>query len=287
MNITFWGTRGSVAAPGPETAHYGGNTSCVEVRSDDGKTILVLDAGTGIRRLGSTLTSTVGRIDLFLTHLHMDHIQGLGFFAPFYMPQREIHLWGPASTRHSLHSRLSRYMSPPLFPVRLRDLPCHLTLHEIPDQIASVGPFTVRSRLVCHPGSTVGLRITSGDTTLAYLPDHEPALGVKGSLGPADWTSGHDLAAGADLLIHDAQYDDEQYDTRVGWGHSTVGRAIEFATLVGAHRLVLFHNDPARDDAELSKLVAATVARSKPRFTVTAAAEGMIVHLPEGQPAAA
>lgn len=282
MNVTLWGTRGSVATPGPDTAHYGGNTSCVEVRSQDGKTVLVLDAGTGVRRLGSTLASGVRRIDLLLTHLHMDHIQGLGFFAPLYVPNQEVHLWGPASIKLSLRARLGRYMSPPLFPVRLRDLPCHLTVHELPGDTASIGPFTVQSSLVCHPGPTVGFRITAGEASLAYLPDHEPALGVRGSLGPGDWTSGHALAAGVDLLIHDAQYDDAEYESRVGWGHSTLRRAIEFASLANARQLILFHHDPEHDDAALAKLIARTVEREQPHFGVVAGVEGMTVHLSEG-----
>src|SRR5689334_1957852 len=118
MRVTLWGTRGSLPTPGPDNARYGGNTSCVEVRAADGTT-LVLDAGTGIRRLGTRLAKSAGRVDLLLTHLHMDHIQGLGFFAPFYVQDLEVHIWAPASTTETLHSRLSRYMSPPLFPVRL------------------------------------------------------------------------------------------------------------------------------------------------------------------------
>src|SRR5882724_473073 len=130
MHVMLWGTRGSVAAPGPETARYGGNTSCVEVRGSDG-TVLVLDAGTGIRRLGPSLVS-LKRLDLLLTHLHMDHIQGLGFFSPLYDSGVEVHIWGPASTTADLRTRLMRYLSPPLFPVHLRDLPCQLSLHEVP-----------------------------------------------------------------------------------------------------------------------------------------------------------
>ena len=131
MKVTLWGTRGSLATPGPETARYGGNTSCVGVRGDDG-TVLVLDAGTGIRALGKTIDASVKRIDILLTHLHMDHIQGLGFFAPLFRDDVDVRIWGPVSGKASLRERLMRYLSPPLFPVSLRELPCTITLHEVP-----------------------------------------------------------------------------------------------------------------------------------------------------------
>ena len=155
MRVTLWGTRGSLPTPGPETERYGGNTACVEVRGEDG-TVLVLDAGTGIRRLGGTLAGSVRRVDILLTHLHMDHIQGLGFFAPLYDPGAEIHLWGPASATLTLTERVARYLSPPLFPVRVRDLPCTTHLHEVSDSAFEIGPFRVAYALVIHPNTTVG-----------------------------------------------------------------------------------------------------------------------------------
>lgn len=250
MRVTLWGTRGSLAAPGPETVRYGGNTACVEVRGKR-NALLVLDAGTGIQRLGAMVRGGRGRIDLLLTHLHMDHIQGLGFFEPLYERGREIHIWGPPSPTLDLRTRLARYLSPPLFPVRLRDLPCRLTLHNVPPERFEVGGLEVEAALVCHPGSTVGYRISEGTRSLAYLPDHEPALGLREFPGEPEWTSGFDLAAGADLLIHDAQYTTEEYQKRVGWGHSSIRDAIAFATVAGARRFVPFHHDPTHDDAML------------------------------------
>jgi phosphoribosyl 1,2-cyclic phosphodiesterase len=250
VRVTLWGTRGSLAVPGPETVRYGGNTACVEVRGKR-NALLVLDAGTGIQRLGAMVRGGRGRIDLLLTHLHMDHIQGLGFFEPLYERGREIHIWGPPSPTLDLRTRLARYLSPPLFPVRLRDLPCRLTLHNVPPERFEVGGLEVEAALVCHPGSTVGYRISEGTRSLAYLPDHEPALGLREFPGEPEWTSGFDLAAGADLLIHDAQYTTEEYQKRVGWGHSSIRDAIAFATVAGARRFVPFHHDPTHDDAML------------------------------------
>lgn len=273
MRVTLWGTRGSLAVPGPETVRYGGNTSCVEVRGN-GNALLVLDAGTGIQRLGAKLRGGGKRIDLLLTHLHMDHIQGLGFFEPLYERGREIHIWGPPSPTLDLRTRLARYLSPPLFPVRLRDLPCRLTLHNVPPERFEVGGLEVEAELVCHPGTTVGYRISQGIRSVAYLPDHEPALGVREFPGEPEWTSGFNLAAGADLLIHDAQYTTEEYQKRVGWGHSAIRDAVAFATLTGARRFVPFHHDPTHDDAMLDCIDSAVRTSGDLPFGFLAGTEG-------------
>jgi phosphoribosyl 1,2-cyclic phosphodiesterase len=282
MNVTLWGTRGSLAAPGPETAGYGGNTSCVEVRGPRG-TVLVLDAGTGIRRLGAVLSSRpdapLRRVDLLLTHLHMDHLQGLGFFGPLYNPAMEVHIWGPASTTQSLWDRLTRYLSPPLFPVHLRDIPCQLTLHEVPCDDFVIDEFRVSSALICHPGPTVGYRITTDDARLAYLPDHEPALGARAFPGREDWTSGYELARGVDLLIHDAQYSSHEYPSHIGWGHSSLQHALDFAALADVGQLVLFHHDPAHTDADIERLVGEAVAATQPPFPVIPGREGAMFAL--------
>ncbi|MGH7289631.1 MAG: MBL fold metallo-hydrolase, partial [Myxococcota bacterium] len=230
-----------------------GNTSCVGVRCRDGS-VVVLDAGTGIRRLGATIGPEVRRVDLLLTHLHLDHIEGLGFFAPLFRRGLEVHIWAPASTTLDLRARLSRYLSPPIFPVRLRDLPCELELHDVvgADRLP-IGDLDVRTALVCHPGPTVGYRIREGDVSLAYLPDHEPAFGSVDFPRNPEWTSGFELAADADLLIHDAQYGDGAYADRVGWGHSAVRDMCAFASAVGAARVVPFHYDPSDTDADLDR----------------------------------
>jgi phosphoribosyl 1,2-cyclic phosphodiesterase len=275
MRVTLFGTRGSLAAPGPETERYGGNTSTVEVRASD-DTVLVLDAGTGIRRVGAQIPSNAARIDILLTHLHMDHIQGLGFFGPLYDPDIETHIWGPASSELPLARRLSRYLSPPLFPVRLRDVPS-VTCHDVPCPAFRIGPFRVHTALVCHPNPTVGYRIAERDRTVVYLPDHEPAIGLRdGRWLEPDWTSGYELAVGADLLIHDAQYTDAEYGDRVGWGHSTYAQAFAFAAHAGVKELVPFHHDPAHDDATLDRLIAEAVDRHKPAFRVSEGHEGAV-----------
>jgi phosphoribosyl 1,2-cyclic phosphodiesterase len=276
VKVSLWGTRGSIPTPGPETARYGGNTSCVHVQGDDG-TRIVLDAGSGIRRLGDKLPRPVGRVDLLLSHLHMDHIQGLGFFAPLYDPEAEVHIWGPASTTQGLAGRLTRYLAPPLFPVLLRDLPCRLHLHEVPCGDFEIGELRVGASMVCHPGPTVGYRIAEGDRVVTYLSDHEPALGnaafTTGRLEP-EWVSGYELAEGADLLIHDTQYTTAEYEARVGWGHSSVEQCLTFAKLVDTRHLVAFHHEPTRDDESLPRVIHEATRGLDLPFRITPGAEG-------------
>jgi phosphoribosyl 1,2-cyclic phosphodiesterase len=271
MKLRFWGTRGSVPTPGPGTTRYGGNTSCVEVVSDDPRRAVVLDAGSGIRPLGDALPAELERVDLLLTHLHMDHIVGLGFFAPLFRPDVEVHLWGPGSTAEDLGPRLARYLSPPLFPVRVRDLP-NLQLHELSFEPFEIPGLQVRADLVTHPGPTVGYRLDDGRTTVAYLPDHEPALGTHRFPERREWTSGYSLAAHADVLIHDAQYSRHEYPEHVGWGHSSIDQALDFATLADVSTLVAFHHDPSHDDDALDALYR-DAARGRP-FDLVPAREG-------------
>jgi len=272
VRVTFWGTRGSIATPGEETNRYGGDTSCVSVEGNDPGHLLVLDAGSGIRRLGLEVDPAVTRIDLLLTHLHLDHIVGLGFFAPLFRSDLTITIWGPPAAT-PLVDRLGRYLSPPLFPVRLRDLPSSYELREVPAGPFAVGPFTITAEAVIHPDPAVGYRVTEHGQSIAYLPDHEPALGPDFPSDPA-WTSGAGVAEGADLLIHDAQYTADEYVERVGWGHSSVDDAVAFADLVGARRLALFHHDPSRSDEAVDALLDhARVARRGGE--VVAAREGL------------
>jgi len=279
MKVMLWGTRGSLASPGPDTTRYGGNTSCVEVRAADGTT-LVLDAGTGIRRLGDAIVDEIERVDLLLTHLHMDHIQGLGFFEPLFRPAVEVHIWGPSSTTLELRDRLSRYLSPPLFPVRLRDLPRHPTLHDVVQiGVFRIGPFTIHAELVCHPGPTVGYRIEADGASLAYLPDHEPALGLADFPGNPDYLPGLDLAEGVDLLIHDAMFTTQEYPRYVGWGHSSLAQALAFAEEARVGQLVTFHHDPSHDDDELDRIYEDATSSPLP-FQLLRGMEGANFELP-------
>jgi phosphoribosyl 1,2-cyclic phosphodiesterase len=247
MKVKVWGARGSVPAPGPEMNRYGGNTSCVEVTLADGET-LILDAGTGIRNLGVTLAATLPKINILLTHLHLDHIQGLMFFPPCFHSESQITIWGPASPEASLEDRVARYISAPLSPVEVRELPCDVSFRDTPATEWEIGGATIRAEAVTHRGPTLGYRITDGDQTLCYIPDHEPAIGAPLDDLEPEWISGYDLACGASMLLHDCQYTDAEYPDHVGWGHSRLTDTLTFARRVEAERLMLFHHDPLHSD---------------------------------------
>jgi phosphoribosyl 1,2-cyclic phosphodiesterase len=280
MKVRLWGTRGSLAAPGADTVRYGGNTSCVSIEGAGG-TWLVLDAGTGIRNLGRNLPPDLKRVDILLTHLHMDHLQGLPFFAPIRNPDIETHIWGPASTMLSLKARLQRYVSPPLFPVSVRDLAPRLCFHELSIDMIEIGEFHIIAQLVIHPNPTVGYRVMHKNKAVTYLPDHEPMLGARRFPRSPEWTSGYALAAGADLLIHDTQYSPEEYQARMGFGHSNMVQAFEFAALADVKRFVPFHHDPTHSDDQLDQMILDAMHKVAPSFGVTPGQEGTTINLEE------
>lgn len=281
MRVTIWGCRGSLATPGVETVRYGGNTSCVEVSTSDERTALVLDAGTGIRRLGLELAERgVEHVHLCLTHLHLDHLEGLRFFAPLWDERITLDVWGPPSPVVTLRERIARSFSPPLFPIDLRRVPARVSFRDIPRQPWAIDGVTLSAELVMHPGPTVGFRVEDGGATLAYLPDHEPALAGPIADRTRDWLSGGSIAADADVLLHDAQYFADEYYDRIGWGHSSVEDAVTYAHMVGARRLVLFHHEPDRGDSSLERLGAqARLLAAEGESEPVLAREGMVLEL--------
>jgi phosphoribosyl 1,2-cyclic phosphodiesterase len=278
MNIKVWGSRGSLPAPGAEKNIYGGNTSCVEIIHEN--TCIILDGGSGIQRLGESLPYNITHIDILLTHLHLDHIMGLGFFLPIYNPKMTINIWGPAAANESLKHRLRRYFSPPIFPVRLNEVPCKGDIFEIDDSEFTIGDFKIKSEYICHPGPTVGYRLELGNSVVTYLPDHEPALGSCNYPTNPEWTSGYHLAHGADILIHDAQYKNDEYKDRIGWGHSSMKDAIDFGVMAGVKKMLLFHHDPLHSDAQLNRLFAESMLNRDLNFEIELSAEGKSYHLP-------
>ncbi len=276
MRLKFWGTRGSIPTVNANTSTFGGNTPCVSI--DDGETVLVLDAGSGIRKAAEEgFLDSFEVIHILLTHLHMDHIQGLGFFYPFFIPGRKIVLWGPKSDV-DLEFRLNRYLSPPLFPVRIRDFNCDLEIRNTPMKEFQIGPFTLNATYIGHPWPTLGYRVSNGSGSVVFMPDHEPVLAQSDFPGEREWTSGYNIAADCDVLIHDAQFTDEEYATRVGWGHSSYSHALQYAKLVNAAQLYLFHHDPAHTDTEIQEMYNQYQCALEP-FPVSIALEGSSIEV--------
>ncbi len=267
MEIRFWGVRGSIASPGPATAGVGGNTSCVEVMC--GSTRLILDAGTGLRALGDSLLGK-GPVEsaLLLTHYHWDHIQGLPFFVPAYVPSTRLEIVG-LEGRTGLREALGRQMSAPHFPVDLADLGAQIAWREVRlGEAFEIGEARVRAVKLNHPGGVTAYRIEHRGRVLVYATDTEHYACVDPVL--------LGLAKGADVLVYDSQYTPEEYPKKVGWGHSTYAAGCEIAKAAGVSQLVLYHHDPQRDDAG----VAAIEALARQVFPEShAAKEGMEIDL--------
>ena len=281
MRATIWGSRGTLASPGSETVRYGGQTSCITVELDDGG-LVILDAGTGIRPFGMSLEGRhPPRVDLLITHLHTDHIEGLRFFPPFWDPNVEFHIWGPPAPVKSLDQRLAPFFSPPYFPVHFRNVPSKPAFHEArPIEPWRLGPALVTADLIKHPGPAVGYRIEEGDRALAYLPDHEPGLGTDLARVERPWISGIAVASHADVLVHDCQYTPAEYERRVGWGHSSTVDAVTFAGRADVGRLVLFHHDPLHTDDDLETMLEeARRLRAADSFPLELAQEGRTLPL--------
>ena len=281
MYVRFWGTRGSIASPGERTARYGGNTSCTEVRTPDG-TLIVLDCGTGARELGLHLTQTLKppmHLHLFIGHTHWDHIQGFPFFVPAFVPGVELNVYAPLGFQQSLEEAMAGQMEYSYFPVKLRDLRSRIHFTELEEGFFRVGDVLVETQYLNHTAPTIAYRITSGRATIAYVTDHEPFWKPEDGVLHHPGDQRHvAFMKDADLVIHDAQYSEEEYLQRVGWGHSTVEYAVDVAMEAGARRVALFHHDPTHDDAAMEALEARAKARAQAagsRIEVFAAREGL------------
>ncbi len=288
MKVRFWGTRGSIAKPGPSTIRYGGNTSCVEVRSDSG-CIIVIDCGTGAHDLGQSLVRAGQKPcsgHILISHTHWDHIQGLPFFAPLFSPGNEWHIYGPRGLGTSLREVLAGQMEYAYFPVSLNAFAAAIHYHEVVEGAFRVGDFRVTAQYLNHPALTVGYRLESDGATVVYASDHEPHHHAAGLDDVATLRGGdalhRDFVRDADLLIHDAQYTAAEYPNKIGWGHSTVEYVTDIAVTSKVRHLALYHHDPMRDDDAVDNLVRIARGRAEGAETalrVSAAAEGATIEL--------
>jgi phosphoribosyl 1,2-cyclic phosphodiesterase/CheY-like chemotaxis protein len=293
--LRFWGVRGSIPVPGSSTVGYGGNTSCVEVRADG--EIIILDAGSGMRELGIALEEEFGprpiKLTLLISHTHWDHIQGLPFFLPAYNEKNSLRLLGYEGARAGLATILEIQMETSFFPV---SLPRAIEIEELRDMEFNVGKVRIEARFVNHPGICVGYRLYTTNGSIAYLPDNEPYDVLKSSLAKRDRAEREKAQAyaaaaraklvaflrGADVLIIDSQYTDDEYEKKVGWGHGSLSSVVSLALDAGARKLFLFHHDPRRDDKAVDAMVESArmlVLESGKPMEVDAAREGAEVWL--------
>ena len=296
MHIKFWGTRGSIPTPGPSTVRYGGNTSCIELRTDDG-TLFILDCGTGLRQLGLKLLQepppTVGNI--LLSHTHWDHTQGFAFFDPAFQKGNNFTIYAVSGVDRTLAEVLAGQMDYSYFPIALDELETTLDFKEVGEETFNVGDVQIRTQFLNHTILTLGFRITSGGTSIVYVADHEPFstnLYRAGAENPTPEDIIHagdrrhvEYLSGADLVIHDAQYTDAEYLDKRNWGHSTVGYVIDVAIAAKVRQVLLSHHDPEHNDDFLDALRKHCRDRVRAlgsNLEVDLAAEGLEIHLPEG-----
>jgi phosphoribosyl 1,2-cyclic phosphodiesterase len=284
--LKFWGTRGSIPTPGPQTARYGGNTACISLMGPSQR-LVILDAGSGLRPLGHELMASRRAplvADILISHTHWDHIQGLPFFKPLSVRGNSVCVYGAAQDGVALEEILGRQMDPMVFPVPLKALAASIRVQDIADGHFELDGFRVDAFRLRHPGTTLGYRVAplDGGRELAYLTDNELGSGGHYDL-PETWREGLiERLRGVDTLIHDAMYAESMIEARAGWGHSTPAEAIELAAASGCRRLVLFHHEPEHDDGDIDAMLETARAYAKsvaPGLTIIAAAEGTTLPL--------
>ena len=287
IKVKFWGVRGSIPTPGKKYIKYGGNTPCIEMKLPDDK-LFIFDAGTGIRELGDVLSWNERRLKthIFLSHFHWDHIQGLPFFRPSYIKGNEIIILGMDTPEAKLEDIISNQMESITFPVQLQSLKAHIQFQRLSEGSNVIDGINVDTIYLNHPGQALGYVITSGDAKICYLTDNELVptwVNETAKLKYKSNTKEKILKAisGANLLIHDAQFTDEEYKTRVGWGHSSLNEVMKLAKEGRVKKLALFHYDPDHFDEHIDILVAncnGYLNSTNHHVECFAAQEGMELH---------
>jgi phosphoribosyl 1,2-cyclic phosphodiesterase len=281
MRITFWGTRGSVASPGEETAKYGGNTTCLEVRLSDRK-LIVLDAGTGIRKLGLKLVKQQEKdINIFLTHPHWDHIQGFPFFGPMYIPGYKIQVYGWPTTNRKVQNTITDQMEGTYFPVDFSQLQSDIVFHEILNYEMDFHNAKLSFMRVNHPVICHSIKIQEGGRTFIFMTDNELDADMP-HVYVSPWAKFVEFCSNADLLVHDTQFTPDELEKKKGWGHSSYIRVLELAKEAGVKGLVYFHHDPEHTDMDLDEMLLDGmnwVVRNGCNFKCFAAQEGMTIEI--------
>lgn len=274
MQLTFYGVRGSIPAPGPEYIKFGGNTACVHIRTNDG-TDLILDAGTGIKKLGQKLLVETGDIHILLTHNHWDHIQGFPFFTPIYQPERNIFIT-PGMISYDEQDAILKQMTGSYFPVHYQSLQSNIVINAPPDgrNIWYIGDIKIQRKSMNHPGSGSAYIIEADGAKIAYITDNELYPPYRKETDFLEWVN---FAVDADLLIHDAQYVVADMPAKSGWGHSVAEEAVKLALACRAKRLALYSHDHTRTDDDISAIEShcqEVIAIAEAELQVFAAAEG-------------
>jgi phosphoribosyl 1,2-cyclic phosphodiesterase len=277
MRITVWGCRGSLPAPGWDTVRYGGNTTCLEIRLND-ETLIIADAGSGIRRLGTKLLAEedLAEIYVFVTHAHWDHLTGFPFFQPAYSSKCRIHVRGGPRAKRSLAKYLRRQMEPPFFPVPFKAMKAEFDFTDADPKTTSIGSAEIIPIRLSHPGGGYGFKLVEGNRAFVFLPDNELDLAYEHGMTKEEYV---DFCKGAALLMHDAQYTDNEYESaKVGWGHTKLSSAVELGIRAEVQRLGLFHHDPDHTDDDIDGFVAVCreqIARAGSQVECFGTKEGM------------
>lgn len=293
LKVRFWGVRGSIPCPGPATSRYGGNTSCIQILGADD--VIVLDAGTGIRELGLELVKLKKplRVHLLLTHTHWDHIQGFPFFPPIYFPGNEIFVYGPRALEKSLEDALMVQMQYAYFPVRGVELAAKVRFTELDEETFKIGNLEFTTKSMNHPIRVLAFKFGDGRQSAIYTGDNEPYYDVlETKTGKPDTSSSRrrdfikecndrvaDYVRGVDMLIADAQYTDEEYESKRGWGHSSIGYVLDLAAKADVKKVMLFHHEPTHDDRQMEAIEKQAIASAKKlskRLQVMTAREGKV-----------